>query len=164
MTFEETFSYEDNGLVEAQLTEPEAIRSFCLAGHAFFTLRSVKSGKRFTYRVSFPPEKDGEPPGKVSHFVALLTDPDNTHGYSYLGHIFRSDGMYWHGKKSKIGQDALSAKGFMWFYDRVIREGKRPSDLGLEFYHAGKCGKCGRKLTVPESIERGIGPECASRM
>lgn len=28
----------------------------------------------------------------------------------------------------------------------------------------GRCGKCGRTLTDPESIERGIGPECWSRM
>ena len=28
----------------------------------------------------------------------------------------------------------------------------------------GRCGKCGRTLTDPESIDRGIGPECWSRM
>jgi hypothetical protein len=28
----------------------------------------------------------------------------------------------------------------------------------------GKCGICGRTLTVPESIERGIGPVCLSRI
>ena len=31
-------------------------------------------------------------------------------------------------------------------------------------HHEGKCGCCGRSLTVPESIKRGIGPECWSRM
>jgi hypothetical protein len=29
-------------------------------------------------------------------------------------------------------------------------------------WHEGRCGRCGRKLTVPESIESGFGPECAS--
>jgi hypothetical protein len=29
---------------------------------------------------------------------------------------------------------------------------------------SGRCALCGRVLTVPESIERGIGPECARRI
>jgi hypothetical protein len=30
----------------------------------------------------------------------------------------------------------------------------------LEIWHEGSCLRCGRKLTVPESIESGYGPEC----
>jgi len=37
-------------------------------------------------------------------------------------------------------------------------------DKGFALHHEGKCGRCGRKLTVPLSIETGIGPECASKM
>jgi hypothetical protein len=35
---------------------------------------------------------------------------------------------------------------------------------GCEVYHEGRCGRCNRKLTVPESIETGLGPECASKL
>jgi hypothetical protein len=148
----------------AKLTDPDLIREFCLAGNSYFTLVSTKTQVRFTYRMNkTEPDANGKE-GKVSHFVALLTEPDNTHSYKYLGHIFRADGKYWHGNKSKIHQGAPGAQGFIWFYEKVIQQGKRPTDLGLEFWHEGRCGKCGRKLTVPESIERGIGPECASRM
>jgi hypothetical protein len=35
---------------------------------------------------------------------------------------------------------------------------------GLKVHHEGRCCRCGRKLTVPESIETGLGPECASRL
>jgi len=27
-------------------------------------------------------------------------------------------------------------------------------------FHEGACGRCGRTLTVPESIASGFGPEC----
>lgn len=30
----------------------------------------------------------------------------------------------------------------------------------MNFYHMGICGRCGRALTTPESITRGIGPVC----
>ena len=33
----------------------------------------------------------------------------------------------------------------------------------LEIFHEGRCCACGRKLTTPESILSGIGPECAKK-
>lgn len=32
---------------------------------------------------------------------------------------------------------------------------------GLEVWHAGRCAKCRRPLTHPDSIARGLGPICA---
>ena len=60
-------------------------------------------------------------------------------------------------KVSKIGEDADSAKAWRWF-DANLQAGRVPEQL--EVWHEGRCGRCGRALTVPESIERGIGPEC----
>ena len=34
---------------------------------------------------------------------------------------------------------------------------------GLEVFEEDRCGRCGRELTDPVSVERGIGPECAGR-
>ena len=34
----------------------------------------------------------------------------------------------------------------------------------IEIYHDGRCGKCGRQLTVPASIETGFGPECVKML
>ena len=31
-------------------------------------------------------------------------------------------------------------------------------------YHVGKCGKCGKKLTTPESILTGLGPTCSNKI
>ena len=35
---------------------------------------------------------------------------------------------------------------------------------GLEAFEENSCGRCGRALTDPVSIERGIGPECYGQM
>ena len=35
---------------------------------------------------------------------------------------------------------------------------------GLKVMSSGRCTICGRKLTEPESIDRGIGPECFAKM
>lgn len=63
--------------------------------------------------------------------------------------------------KAKITAEAPSVKGFVFFWN-AIAAGKMPCSMTVR--HEGKCGRCGRKLTVPESIDRGIGPECAGKM
>ena len=125
---------------------------FMFAGKATFTLRSLKSGTRFTYRISA--SEDG-----AVHFVALLSGPDNSEDYQYLGIIRR--GVYWHGKKSRVAADAPSVRAFDWTW-RALASGHLPTTV--EIWHAGACGRCGRPLTVPESIAAGFGPECINKI
>lgn len=156
-----------NGAVTpGRMTSAEDVKAYLLAGNAHVTLVSTKTGTRFTYRVrSVERPADGSPPGPVTHFVSLLTDPDNERGYTYIGHVAdytRGDGLaYVHGRKSKVGADAPGAKAFAWFFAKVILGGEMPDVM--EVWHDGRCSACGRKLTVPESIARGLGPECAGR-
>lgn len=142
-----------------KMTNVADIRAFVLAGNATFTLVSKATEQRFTYRVTELDEKDSA----VQFFVNLMNGPDNIHSFSYLGHIFRS-GDYVHGRKSKTGPDAPSAKAFNWFYQKVIVANSATIPEQLEFWHEGFCAACGRKLTVPESIETGLGPECRRKM
>ncbi|MCH9729159.1 MAG: hypothetical protein K0U84_05675 [Actinomycetia bacterium] len=43
----------------------------------------------------------------------------------------------------------------------VENPGKYAGRYGM---HSGNCGFCGRKLTDPASVERGIGPECLKKL
>jgi len=133
----------------------DALR-FAYAGKSTLTLVSVKTGARFTYRISAAP--DGQ-----AHFVGVLTGADNDRDYSYLGRIAR--GVFWLGRKvpraGDISTDAPSAKAFDWFW-RQLAKGNLPDTL--EVWHEGRCGRCGRKLTVPASIESGFGHECINHV
>lgn len=135
-----------------RMSDVAQIKAFVRGGNARFTLVSVTTGNRVTYRVRASDD------GKV-HFVKVLTGPDNGNSYTFLGTIFYS-GEYHRGRTSPIGADAMSARAFQWFFDRVA-----DGDIdGLEFWHEGRCGRCGRALTVPESIATGFGPECAGKV
>jgi hypothetical protein len=59
-----------------------------------------------------------------------------------------------------IPVDDVRARGFAWFWANLAR-GTFPDTF--EFWHEGRCAACARRLTVPQSIERGLGPECALR-
>jgi hypothetical protein len=141
------------------LSAPDALR-FALAGNARLTLVSKKTRQRFTYRVRQSVDNDSPTKKGDVHFVQVLTGADNTQDFTFLGTIFK-DRSFRHGRRSRISRDAGSARAWAWFWPQLAK-GHLPE--AVELWHEGRCGRCGRALTVPESIERGIGPECASLM
>lgn len=141
------------GDARGRLSTVEKVVEFAQAGNATLTLVSRKSGERFTYKIQ-------ESDNGWLFFVSVLTGSDNETDYKYLGCL--RNGQYKHGgHKAKVGADAQSAKAFGWFWGQ-IHANNLPDTV--EVWHEGRCGRCGRKLTVPASVERGIGPECATRM
>ena len=150
---------------QGKLANVGAIRKFLLAGRARFTVRSEKTGTRFTYRVKAAPKPE-DPMKDQAYFVSVLTGPENETDYEFIGTVFRSVGggiVYRHSRKSRIGTDAPSARGFYWLSTLLTRDDSTvlPS---AEVWHEGICGRCGRTLTVPESIESGFGPECIGKV
>ena len=128
------------------LTVPAQIRHYAFAGSAIFTVTSP-TGTSFTFRVR---RADPRPDTAPTWFVGVLSGPDNTAAYTYLG--FVREGQYIPGRK--VGQDAPSQKAATWLMPRIAA-GRLPATV--EFRTSGRCG---RTLTTPESIDRGIGPEC----
>lgn len=128
------------------------------AGKATVTLRSRKTGTRFTFRIRSPKDADND-----VLFVGLLTGSDNESSYKYLGRISR--GLLWIGRKhpkpGDISRDAPAAKAIDWTWRSLV---KNVLPDQLEIWHEGRCGRCGRKLTVPESISNGFGPECYGKI
>ena len=140
----------------AELLNPATTVAFLLAGNAHVTFQSRRTGTRFTYRVRQAPARHYDQ-RRPPHFVAVLTGSDNENGYSYLGCIYDRT-RYAHGRKSYVAKDAPSAVAFAWVW-RKLMAGEMHPELGV--WHEGRCGKCGRRLTTPESIAIGLGPTCA---
>lgn len=134
-------------MLEIKLSD---VSSYIFAGKAIFTIRNPKTDRSFTYKITQPKDCD-------KFFVKVLTGPDNTSDYEYIGFIVDSRFIYGR-NKSRIFQDAPSVKAFGWFLNNI-------NSLGpVECFHHGFCGRCGRLLTVIESIENGLGPECFKKV
>lgn len=131
-------------------------------GSATVTLESLKTGNRFTYKISQARDKETNQP-QDCYFVGLLVGPDNSSDYKYIGRIARS--VFWAGRKyakpGDISPNAPSVRAFDWAW-RALVKGAMPDALAV--WHEGKCGRCGRKLTVPESVKNGFGPECIGKV
>ena len=126
---------------------------FIFAGNATFTLTSLKTGTSFTYRIA----RAGSNRDNGPLFASVLTGPDNTRDYTYMGIVLQDEKRIRNTRGSKVFGDAPSWRALEWFLQHVDSD-------AVEFRHEGRCGRCGRALTVPSSIDSGLGPECAGRV
>lgn len=84
--------------------------------------------------------------------VKLLTGPDNTSDYTMIGWLKPGDKFV--ATARNIGTD--NEKIGLAFI-KIVTTGID----GYEFLLSSTCRRCGRKLTVPSSIDDGVGPDCA---
>jgi predicted RNA-binding Zn-ribbon protein involved in translation (DUF1610 family) len=133
---------------------------FMRAGKAIMTIESKKTQKHFTFKFRTPKDVDENTPvDKIPVWVYVLTGSDNNYSYSFVGTIFGT--IYHHSKKSRINEDATSVVAFKyWLKGLATNNTTRLNQI--ELYHSGKCMRCGRKLTTPDSINTGVGPVCGN--
>lgn len=148
-------------------------RYFLLGGRALFTLEIPKSfaddhglPDHYTFKVT---RKEASERWPESFFVALLTGPNNEEDYTYMGMLDKATGSIRLTKASVYNEQSwpyrlLARVTSILFGDETEQRIERMRLTGFNLHHEGRCCRCGRTLTVPESIESGIGPECAKRM
>jgi Family of unknown function (DUF6011) len=143
----------------APLRTWDEVVAFMFAGNARFTLVSRKTGARFTYRVKAKKGDAGS--GDPTFFISLLRGPDNDADYTYVGVLRRDLGLRLTAA-SRMTRKAPAVQALVWALD-AARNRCPVLGLSLEIWTEGRCCRCGRSLTVPESVADGIGPECRRR-
>lgn len=136
-------------------------KEFITAGNATFTIDTPDNGHR-TYKVE---HVEATERWAESYFVKLLTGSDNESDYSYIGKLDTFTGQVTTTTKSKIAQDSYAMRLLNRILARIWSDDHEAyTKHGFAVHHEGTCGRCGRKLTVPSSIESGIGPECSKKL
>ena len=143
---------------KGRLSTWAAITEFIWAGNATFTLVSMKSGTRFTYRVKAKKADVLAHLSDVTYFVSLLRGQDNEGDYAYVG-VMRKPAQFNLTSASRVTRTAESVRLLLWFFDKMARQ-RDVLNKAVEFWHTGSCGCCGRALTVPSSVLTGFGPVC----
>lgn len=113
------------------------------------TLQNSVSGGHRTFLIRTQPTDSKFAPGK--RVIALLTGPNNEADYRPFGFVTNDDIQIWSSKSTPFYQDIRKILLYPDRYPTVTQ------------HFETKCRKCNRTLTTPQSIEAGIGPECASR-
>tara|TARA_Y100000389_G_scaffold55776_1_gene51673 strand:+ start:43 stop:465 length:423 start_codon:yes stop_codon:yes gene_type:complete len=115
-----------------------------------FTIKSLASGKDYTYSVSRSEFK-----GNWYTHVKVETQ--------YLE--FKRIGSYFNGRITNKRQlvDTPSAKAIAFVLKAVEQKRFEFLDSKMETFHLGKCIRCGKTLTDATSIQRGLGDVCAKK-
>ena len=129
------------------------VKNFLFGGKAIFTLKSTVSDKHFTFEVKSAGEDKPD-----LFYVSLLNGSDNYSNYTYFGYIAK--GKYGYSSKSKLNKSAPGILGFEWFYNNFVKGGISEK---VEFWSEGICSCCGKKLTVPSSLNVGLGDICRQK-
>lgn len=134
-------------------------KQFVLAGTATFTVQKP-DGSHVTYKVEKLPVT--ETFRRETYVVSMMIGSDNETDYLYIGVLSEHLGQVCITRRSphSIKQDARFR-----LLNRVLArvwgdDHKAYEQHGYRTIHSGHCGRCGRKLTTPESCDTGIGPEC----
>ena len=134
------------------LNGAEAIKTYCMSGNAIVTLTSP-SGVHYTYYIRAPWQDDKESFNEDIRFVYCL---GNEGRWVYLGGLYKNGTLFRSTYNSRISETSESFKGMKY----LVKMMNRDFDTPMVVQHEGSCGRCGRRLTDPVSIERGIGPKC----
>jgi len=138
MLFEHKYPKKHNLDNASVIRSKTHIIDFLFGGRAKFTLKSLKTGKSIAFHTK-----------PKNHYIAVHTlDKD-----IYCGAITKAQGDQIKFKPAEQ-YTCTAIDAFEWFC-RHFTEWDR-----IELWHHGECSMCGRRLTDPKSIERGIGPTC----
>lgn len=130
----------------------EHIVNFLLGGRCECVIRNTDTQNSFKYIINV----SGVSEDRGMFFVYVYKDNKKV----YAGFIRCSkDGFtYGQGKKGLLTENDIEVKALMYVLKNSLR---LPSCV--EVMHTGKCSRCGRKLTNPESINIGLGPDCVKK-
>lgn len=130
----------------------EQIARYVTGGKAIFTIQSTKIDKRYTYKVR-------QDKSNYERFlVDILYGPDNCNDYRLMGYFYTDNFTLRTPKREIVSSADNRYRMFMYFLQFLCTEEALPDTC--KFYPSGRCARCGRLLTTPESIESGFGPEC----
>lgn len=145
---------------EAQITRRADAAAYIFAG------LPGKSGPRVRLRgrstdLTFQ-IKQGKGAWAGTFFVSVQATTDDGLRFLPLGHMdpanlesFRAS------RASHFKPTDLQFKAWKWFTKHALRCDSKFTDV--EVWTSGTCGRCGRALHTPESIKRGLGPNCAAK-
>ena len=139
-----------------ELKGAERIKNYCMGGNAVVTLSSP-SGIHHTYYIRAPWKEDKSNFPEGTRFV--YTRHSNGK-WLYLGQIVGDGKDLKLTKNSYYGVPSPEFRGMKYILRMMNEEFETPMIL----QHEGCCSRCGRRLTDPKSIERGMGRYCSNHV
>lgn len=132
---------------------------FMLAGKSEFILHSTKTNGDFKFKLDKKDSKYNA--GEFVYFVFLKMGRTDQYAGVMRFNPNSSEFEFKEKDGGPVKANSIEIRSLMFVINKLYRE---EAVQYLEVYHVGKCGKCGKKLTTPESILTGLGPSCSKSL
>lgn len=149
------------------LADPARVRAALEnGGHAVVTVRSHRTGAHVTISLNVRKRREGGegwvPRNTIAGRVGMadgdvieVRDYNAEYPNNYVGRLYLDTGEW------RAPRDVPVSRA--WAGERVIAYALTGAALPADVFLQSRCSYCSRPLEDPESIERGIGPECYGR-
>lgn len=128
------------------------IKDYCMGGNAIVTLTSPTK-IHHTYYIRAPWKEDKN---DFSNDIRFVYHRESNGRWSYVGEICNDGTKFRKTKSSRYWQHDKIFKGAVY----IVKMMNYDFDTPMKLHHEGCCSRCGKQLTDPISIERGLGPKC----
>ena len=113
-----------------------------------FTIRSKKSGKDYTFKIS-------QSVFKNRNYVHVKVETEYLN-FKYMGYYKNGDIV----RGNNVIVNTPASTAVSWFLRQLFNNNFKLLSDSVDIFHLGKCLKCGKTLTDANSIEVGFGPVC----
>ena len=131
--------------------------TFVRGGNGRFAIRSRLTGGEWRYRMTRQPKHDWE---RDEHSTIHWERAEGEAGH-YVGKVYYMDGrLHWepdHGDWIEVDGWTKARDVFSFAMNCLKHRGVLHPQMAAIYT---TCGRCGRELSNPRSVARGIGPEC----
>lgn len=125
--------------------------------NGYYTIQSRTTGEHRTFLIRTQASDAEFAPGL--RLLALLTGPNNEEDYKAFAFV-EDDGIHvWNSMRG----EGLWEKYAEMIWSLALDAGFSPWAKNYSIMEEGRCLRCNRLLTTPESVSSGIGPVCAGR-
>lgn len=146
--------------------------AFMLGGNSWFTFKSLKTNKDFSFGIidakvwSASERKKVATPERKNVFLFIGANQVVVgKSYAWMGSILQDkqtgEWRYSPGRTRDLPDECEGEKAFMFVFNSFLAGTRLPL---LEIWHQGVCACCGKRLTVSKSIELAIGPVCGKKL
>ena len=135
------------------------------AGGVVVTVKSKTTGEHITVKLNSRLKNDSgrgkkwQPVGPcdATHIFFSVPNADRAGWDDKIGTFYPKNGKFYEDSNADAARVWAAAAVMQWLNGDA-------DETHATYQESNECGRCGRQLTDPVSIERGIGPECIGKM
>lgn len=135
------------------------------AGNVVVTVKSRSTGEHITVKLASRLKNDSgrgkkwQPvgPDQASHIFASVRNADRAGWDDKIGTYYPRNGRFYEDDNADSARVWAAAAVLRWLCGEA-------DETHATYQESSECGRCGKQLTDPVSIERGIGPECYGKI